>query len=134
MLNPRAPYVVADGVGSADPYSKAVTLLAKHRRATVVPFDPEALDPLRDSLRALSPEYVAVVVRPEMIDFNLARRFLQMSTEIDDDPFVDFSYGFITGATPADAVALLRRSFELEQERDNLPVSFGGLMVCLCDQ
>ncbi len=40
-----------------------------------------------------------------------------MATQIDDDPFVDFSYGFITGATAEEAAAFVERSIKAEQTR-----------------
>lgn len=126
----RAPaprYVVLDGVGRGDAYAGAVDLLVDRRAAIALPLNPDTLEPVRTALRQLLPEFVAIVLRPEQIDFELARRFLQMATEIDEDPFVDFSYGFVTGATGAQAVALLERSFTAE--RESRPLSIGELAV-----
>ena len=40
-----------------------------------------------------------------------------MATQIDDDPFVDFSYGFITGANGEEAVALVDRGIKAGQTK-----------------
>ncbi len=37
------------------------------------------------------------------------RRFLRFATTLDDDPFVDFAYGWITGETADEAVAFVKR-------------------------
>ena len=100
------PYVVLSAVPAGDPYAAAADVLVKGRRGRLLPFDPANLEPLRDRLREIAPRHVALVLRPEQLDFDLARRVLQFATEIDDDPFVDFAFGYITGRTADDAVAL----------------------------
>ena len=40
-----------------------------------------------------------------------------MATQMDDDPFVDFSYGFITGATAEEAAAFVERGIKAEQTK-----------------
>ncbi len=75
----------------------------------VVRFDPAELGPVRTALRQSSPRHVALVMRPEQTEFDFSRRFLQMSTEIDDDPFVDCAFGYITGRSPATALAFAQR-------------------------
>lgn len=86
-----------------------------HRRGKIVSLDLENLNAFRDVLRQKPPRYLAVLLRPEQLDFDLARKFLAMATQLDDDPFVDFSYGFITGATADEASAFVDRSIKSEQ-------------------
>ncbi len=52
---------------------------------------------------------MAIVLRPEQIEVNAVRRFLRFATTLDDDPFVDFAYGWITGATAEEALAFVDR-------------------------
>ncbi|MCA8973209.1 MAG: hypothetical protein KDC98_00735, partial [Planctomycetes bacterium] len=104
-----ADYVVLTAVAEGGPFDAAARHLVDHHRAALVRFDPADLDPVRAALTAAAPRHVALVMRPEQLDFAFARRFLQLATEIDDDPFVDFAFGYITGATAAEAVALARR-------------------------
>src|SRR5262245_27065826 len=102
----NADYVVLAAVKEGDPYDASAQTLAGHHHAKVVRFDPADLEPVRKALLAAMPRNVALVMRPEQIDFAFARRFLQLATELDDDPFVDFAFGYITGSTADDAKAL----------------------------
>jgi len=90
-------YVVLTTVPAGDPWRAAAERLAKLHGVAVQQFDPQRLDDLRKALAAQAPRDVAVVLRPEQLDFAFARAFLQLATELDDDPFVDFAYGFVTG-------------------------------------
>ncbi|MBI2919581.1 MAG: hypothetical protein HYY18_00685 [Planctomycetes bacterium] len=118
----RGGYVIVTDIAESDAWYEAVSVLAKHRDATVVTFDPERLDDLGASLAKLQPRFVAVVVKPEVIDTNFIRRFLMMSTRLDDDPFCDFACGYITGATAGDAVKFVRNMMKAEAE--GLPEKF----------
>ena len=103
-------YVVLVGVGHDDPYHAAAVTLAKHHHTKhVLPFDPAKPEALLDELREIRPAHVAIVVRPEQIEVNSVRRFLRFATMLDDDPFVDFAHGWITGANAEEAVAFVRR-------------------------
>ncbi|MFO1076293.1 MAG: hypothetical protein U1E73_01040 [Planctomycetota bacterium] len=102
-------YVVLAAFPAGDPYDAAAQLLAEHHRAAIVRFDPAQLDPVKAALVAAAPRNVALVMHPDQIDFAFARRFLQLATTIDDDPFVDFAFGYVTGATADEATALARR-------------------------
>ncbi|GEM_PF-4688599 len=102
-------YVVALGAPEGDAYEAAACEIASlHAGATIVRFDPVDLDALSAELRAIRPRYVCVVLPREAMDVKLARRFLLMATGIDEDPFVDFSYGFVTGADAEGALAFAR--------------------------
>jgi hypothetical protein len=110
-------YVVVDFCGANDPYHKAATRLAELRHGEIVPADPEHLDLLLEILRNKPPRMVAFVVRPDQFDENLARALLELATKIDDDPFVDFAYGFITGDSPESAVSLVEQALTAEKRR-----------------
>jgi len=110
-------YLVVDLAGAGDPYHAAAERLAELRRGKIVPGDPNNLRPLVDVLREARPSNVAVVVRPQDLDINLARSFLKLATQVDKDPFVDFAYGFITGDTPEVAVALAETGVKAEKTR-----------------
>src|SRR5688572_23793871 len=58
-------------------------------------------------LRELAPATALVVVPPDTLDVNLAYDLLEVASRVDDDPFLDFGFGFITGRTPAAALAFL---------------------------
>ncbi len=106
----QAPdYVVLAAFDAADAFDSAAQVLLKAHGAQLVRFDPADLEPVKKALIAAAPRHVALVMRPEQIEFAFARRFLQLATEVDDDPFVDFAFGYVTGRTAEDAVALARR-------------------------
>ena len=102
------PYLVLSAVEEADPFHAAAETLAKAYDAEIHPLQVDDLEPLAEVLRAARPAHVAIVLRPEQLDFSLARRFLQLATEVDDDPFVDFAFGYITGRTGKDALRLAK--------------------------
>ncbi|MDQ7779066.1 MAG: lanthionine synthetase LanC family protein [Planctomycetota bacterium] len=108
--------VVLTNAPKGDPCSDAATKLAKHRGTFVTRFDVDRLFPLRRKLRQLQPRYVCFVLKPQDIDANLQRRMLAMSTRMDDDPFCDFAYGFITGRAPQDAVNMIDGMIRSEKE------------------
>lgn len=118
---PNGNYLVLAAVPAEHSFDAAAQVLAKRHHADVVRFDPQDLEPLRATLTAAAPRYVAIVLRPEQLDFGLQRRFLQLATELDDDPFVDFAFGYVTGATADEAVALARRG----AERQPQPIEHG---------
>jgi hypothetical protein len=120
-------YVVLTTLHPSDPYYPAVTKLRAHRAATVQRFDPADLAAVKSALKAADARHVALVMKPRELDINFARRFFMMSTELDDDPFSDISYGYITGATAADAVAFVERIIKAEKEGlANKPLTASG--------
>lgn len=102
-------YVVLAAFDANDPFDAAAQVLVKARSAQLVRFAPDDLEPVKKALAAAMPRHVALVMRPEQIEFAFARRFLQLATELDEDPFVDFAFGYITGRTADDAAALSKR-------------------------
>jgi hypothetical protein len=68
-----------------------------------------------------------VVLEPQAIDVNLARRLFELSTRMDDDSQVDFAYGLITGATADDAVQLARNAQQAEAHAAEPAKRFFGL-------
>ncbi len=125
----RSDYVVLAAFAPTDPFDAAAQKLAEHRHAPIVRFDPADLSGVRQALAQAAPRNVALVMRPEQIDFAFQRRFLQLATEVDDDPFVDFAFGYITGRTADDAVALVTRDIERQPsaEPPRLATVAGGV-------
>jgi hypothetical protein len=100
----EAEHVVVTHVAADDPFHAVAERVAMHRKAEVLAFDPADLEPLRTALAERAPRFVTVVAKPEVIDTNFIRRFLMMSTKLDEDFFPDFAWGLVTGATAADAL------------------------------
>lgn len=106
--NADSDYCVISLVEAGDSYHLAVDELVQFHQADLLTANPNDIEALLPKLQKISPEFVAVVVRPDDFDINLARQMMRLATQIDDDPFLDFAYGFVTGATAEDAVALVR--------------------------
>jgi hypothetical protein len=106
------PCVVLTNVGPDAPYAKVVeaALAAVDTKEPLRFVRPEGLLP---RLRELRPATALVVVAPDTLDVNLARELLLVASRVDDDPFVDFDYGFITGRTPEAALAFLAATEEV---------------------
>lgn len=127
-------YVILTNIPKADPYYQAVTALKNYRAATVITFDPSDLDSLLPTLQASKPRYVALVMKPIDIHINFTREFLMMSTNVDPDPFSDFSYGFITGATAQDALNFVNNIIKAEQGGiQDAPLNISGYAVTSLD-
>lgn len=103
---PAGGYIVAAAFDSEDGYDAAARRLCELREASLVRFDAAAPQALFDRVRECRPRYIAFVLRPEQIDINLVYALWRGAISLDEDPFLDVSYGLITGATPDDAVAL----------------------------
>ncbi len=114
-------YVVLSAVDPKGPWQKAASRLAEHRHGTVVPFRVDALASAQRRLALLGARYVAIVLGPRDLDVNLHRRMLRMSTRMDEDPYCDFAFGYITGPTPEAALALVEGAIAVE--KDGLPKS-----------
>jgi hypothetical protein len=72
-------------------------------------FDPAKLDHTLAELRKTPPRFVVFVLPPEKIDVDLSHAILEMATKVDDDPFADFEYGFLTGRDGSAALRFVKR-------------------------
>ena len=104
------PYDVVCLVPEGDPYEAAADALAARHDARRLRARPGELASLLPAWRKRPPENVAIVVRPEDLDVNLAGELLAVSTQVDEDPFADFAWGVVTGRTADAAVALVEAS------------------------
>ncbi|MCB9892327.1 MAG: hypothetical protein H6833_11805 [Planctomycetes bacterium] len=109
-------YVVLTGFERTDPYHAAAERLAAHHRTEwLIPFDPNAPEGALERLRAIEPTHVAIVLRPEQLHVNSVRAILVMATQVDADPFVDFDYAYVTGATAAEALQFVENVVRASQ-------------------
>ncbi len=78
----------------------------------------EALDKVFAWVRELNPQYVAFVVPPAMIEDTFVGRVFERATKLDGDPELDVAIGYLTGATPEDALRMVRATRAAEEARD----------------
>lgn len=108
-------------------YHQAAVTLKNHRNGQLLTFNPVLVDSLLPVLKTINPRYVALVMKPGEIYINFIRKFLMMSTNVDNDPFSDFSYGFITGATGQDALNFVNKIIQAENSYiQHFPLNVGG--------
>ncbi len=121
----KTNYVVVSLVPADDPYDRAADLLVRRHRAKKIRGKVNELNAISTALQKQKPEYVAFVVRPESIDINFANQILKMATKIDDDPFVDFAYGIISGRNADAALQLVKASNPEAEKRKPTISQFG---------
>lgn len=95
--------------GPADEFAPAAEAMARLHGSKVETFDPADPGALEALLKREAPRHVVFVLPPSSIDVELAHRILEMSVRVDDDPFPDFEYGFITGRDGKAAEAFVGR-------------------------
>ena len=107
--------VLTSGSAPDDPFVVAGRRLAAWRKGTLVTgFDPTAPERIVPRLRELGARRVALVLPADEIDVNAQRRFLRIAARLDDDPFVDLSFGFLTATAATTPTAMVERAQALE--------------------
>jgi hypothetical protein len=109
VAGPSGRYLVLVDSGKGDEFLPAAEAMATLHGAELKRFDPAKLDRTLAELRKAPPRFVIFVLPPEKIDVDLSHAILEMATKVDDDPFVDFEYGFITGHDGAAALRFVKR-------------------------
>jgi hypothetical protein len=124
-LDPAGPYLILASRRAGEHYAAAIGRARElHPEARQAAFDPADLDGARTLLREQQPRYALVFLEPDELDVNFAWRWLTLTTELDDDPFVDVRTGFITGATPEAAAAFVDRIAAAVRGELELPGAF----------
>ncbi len=115
----------ANSMNSRDSYAEVVKELSKLRKpAAVLNLNENGFGDLFDKLRALEPDYVAFVVPPEKIEANFVGAVFEGLTALDEDPYLDCPFGYITGATPADALKLVLNTAAAQARPDKVEKKF----------
>jgi hypothetical protein len=109
VAGPSGRYLVLVDSGKGDEFLPAAEAMATLHGAELKRFDPAELDRTLAELRKAPPRFVIFVLPPEKIDVDLSHAILEMATKVDDDPFMDFEYGFITGHDGAAALRFVKR-------------------------
>jgi hypothetical protein len=123
-LDPTGPYLILASEQAKQEYAKAIASATNlHPKAEVATFTVGDLERAKSILLARKPRYVLLFLKPDELDVNFAWQWLTLSTQLDDDPFVDVRTGIITGATPADAAAFMDRIALAARGKLTLPAS-----------
>jgi len=103
-------YVIIATEKADNDYTQAIAIAKEiHPEADKMVFSPASLEVVKSKLKKLQPRYALLFMTPDEIDANFVWKWLKMASEIDDDPFVDFCYGFITGRNAKAAAAFMER-------------------------
>jgi hypothetical protein len=128
-------HVILTNLDGKDPYYGAVKAYRKlHSDAKILEFEGRDVKGVARKLTDLEPRFVSVVIKPEDLDFNFQASMLELCTSLDDDPFCDFSFGYITGGTADEAVAFVKniaraRKGGLPRKVLNSPVSSSNTRI-----
>jgi hypothetical protein len=102
--------VVLTDVPKSDPWYRVVERVVEAKKpAAVLEFPVGQIEAVRDGLLRELPEFAIVVARPDELDVNLHFALLELTASLDADPFVDVAFGYVTGATPEEAIAFVDR-------------------------
>lgn len=119
-LIPREPFVArleTNGAclllsteAAARQYGEALSEARKlHPNAAELVFQPDELSTVEKAFKKHQPRFALVFILPDELDVNFAWQWLRLTTQLDDDPFVDVRTGFITGENPTAAANFVRR-------------------------
>lgn len=109
-LDAATPYVILATRAARQDFGTAIeTMQQLHPEAVLLEFEIESSEALLEQLREIQPRYALIVIKPDELDVNVAWRWLSVATRIDDDPLVDVSTGYLTGATPDSAAKFANR-------------------------
>lgn len=121
-LDSSGPYVILATAAADRDYQRAIQKVeALHPHATRLKFSLENLESLLESLRTIQPRYALIFIKPDELDVNFAWKWLALTTRIDDDPLVDVSSGFITGANPDAVTSFVERTAKAVKGESTLP-------------
>ncbi|GAB4284176.1 MAG: hypothetical protein Kow0068_09220 [Marinilabiliales bacterium] len=121
-------YIVLTTVSdTTNSYYQAAKTLSLYRNAQIYQIDTGNFTGILSTLMSAQPRYVAIVLKPDELDINFVRKFLMTSTQLDSDPFTDFSYGYITGATGQNALNFVDTIIYAEQNNiEDFPLNISG--------
>jgi len=117
---PKSGYIIVTDANTdaaqADAFASAVNELAKHRNADDILDLEIGLEAVLKKLSESKPRFVAFVVKPERIEDNFVGAVFDGMSNLDDDPQLDTSWGFITGRSGEDAQQMVQNTIAAERK------------------
>ncbi len=126
LAAPPGGYLVLVEPGAEEAYLPAASAMAQLHDGQVQRCNIDDAPALLAMLKAHQPRWVVFVLPPERIDVQAAHRLLEVATQVDDDPFVDFEYAFITGRDGGAALKFVERIKAAHQREYGLRAGFLG--------
>lgn len=121
-LDTAGPYLILGTPAAGKTYAEAIRLAkALHPAALQDVLEDSQPSTMLAVLKKHRPRYVLIFILPEELDVHFAWDWFVAASQVDDDPFIDVSTGFITGESPAAAKALLERTRDALAGRLLLP-------------
>jgi len=117
--------VILTNVAKSKEWRGVLETLRSRGFEEIVPFAGSRLGPAFEELAKLAPGFVAVVVPPDTLDVNFHFDLLERASRLDADPFIDFAFGYITGATAEEAEAFARSTGIADRKLPHTVLEFG---------
>ena len=109
-MDSSGPYLILASAAANRDYQQAIQKAqALHPKATRLKFSIDEMESVLEQIRTIQPRYALIFIKPDELDVNFAWKWLKLTTQLDDDPLVDVSSGFITGSTPEAATSFVDR-------------------------
>ncbi|MFP4027739.1 MAG: hypothetical protein ACLFWL_08110 [Candidatus Brocadiia bacterium] len=122
QIDKRGSYLILATEQALASYEEAIEIAESlHPEASRATFDPGRLESSLELLKQRTPRYTLIFILPGEFDVNLAWNWMQLTTRIDEDPFVDVRCGFITGETPHAAKSFMSRIRDAVRGEISLP-------------
>ncbi|MFA4986561.1 MAG: lanthionine synthetase LanC family protein, partial [Candidatus Brocadiia bacterium] len=99
-----------------DKYLDSASALADYRGALIARIPDASPAKLADLLKGTGVRYAALFASPATIDINAHRAVINALSHINEDPFMDASFGWLTGAAPVDPMKMLYSMAQVESE------------------
>jgi hypothetical protein len=114
--------ILTNIINTQDPYYAGIVELQKLRNGRIVRFDQTARNALAE-LVTLRSHYIAVLVKPEVIDQFFAYDIFCLARETGNKTGLDVTYGFVTGDTAQNLLSYIQRLKSWESDgRTKKPV------------
>lgn len=77
-------------------FARVAERAQQFHKGQLIEFDGENFAKLRQQIEEIKPENVLFVVPPQGLDVNLHRQIFKLAPTLDNDPFADFAWGYLT--------------------------------------
>lgn len=109
--------VLVTDIEDQDPWYEMVRVIVEAKKdAPLHHFQAGKVEEIAAIARKELPEFLWILTRPDRIDVNLHFDLLELLCALDEDPFIDCAFGYLTGANPKEAADFGRRLVKVQKE------------------